>query len=183
MSEKKIEIPAGIEVRQEGNTIAVKGPKGELSREFLHPKISTKTKDNQVAFISDDDRKKSVALLGTFAAHLKNMFTGVTSGWEARLKVVYSHFPMKVAVEVDSVIIQNFMGERSPRTSKIVGQTKVDAKKDDIIVTGIDKEDVGQTAANMEIVTKVTKYDRRIFQDGIYITQKCQPIVNQHEKE
>ena len=65
------------------------------------------------------------------------------------------------------------MGERNPRKARIVGQTKVDIKKDEIIVTGIDKEDVGQTSANIELATKVTGYDRRIFQDGCYITQKC----------
>lgn len=175
MSEKQVEIPEGIEARQEGTSITVKGPKGELSRDFRHPKVRTELKGGVVKFLSDDERKKTVALLGTFSAHVTNMVAGVTSGWECKLKAVYSHFPMKLAVEGDAVVIQNFMGERSSRKSRIVGRTKVDIKKDEIIVTGIDKEDVGQTAANIEQVTKVTRFDRRIFQDGIYITQKCMP--------
>jgi large subunit ribosomal protein L6 len=176
MSEKQVEIPEGVEAVQEGASITVKGPKGELSRDFRHPKVRMELKGSKVKFISDDDRKKTVALLGTFSAHVRNMVGGVTSGWESRLKAVYSHFPMKLAVEGDAVVIQNFMGERSSRRTRIVGQTRVDIKKDEIIVTGIDKEDVGQTAANIEQVTKVTRFDRRIFQDGIYITQKCIPI-------
>ena len=177
MNEKSVEIPEGIEVRQVGSSVTVKGPKGELSRDFGHPKVKAEVKGSTVKFIADDDRKKTGALLGTFAAHVKNMATGVASGWEVMLKAVYSHFPMKVAVEGDTVVIQNFMGERNSRKSKIVGQTKVEVKKDEVVVTGIDKEDVGQTAANIEQVTKVTKYDRRVFQDGIYITQKCTPIT------
>jgi large subunit ribosomal protein L6 len=171
-------MPDGIEARQEGTSIAIKGPKGELSRDFGNPKIRIGANGNSVTFTSADERKKTLALLGTFAAHVRNMITGVTSGWETRLKVVYSHFPVKLAAEGSKIIIQNFMGERSPRHAKILGQTKVDIKKDEVIVRGIDKEEVGQTAANIETVTKVTKYDRRVFQDGIYITQKCQPITS-----
>jgi len=181
MAEKTVEIPEGIEARQEGSSVTIKGPKGELSRDFAHPKVSTETSGSAVRFKSLDDRKRTVALLGTFAAHVRNMITGVKSGWECRLKVVYSHFPVKVAVEGDGVAIQNFMGGRKPKKSMIVGQTKVDVNKDEIVVTGADKEDVGQTAANMELVTKVAKFDKRIFQDGIYITRKCSPIETENK--
>ena len=179
-TKKTVEMPEGVEVRQAASSVSVRGPKGELSRDFGHPMVKAEVKGSTISFITGDERKKNSALLGTFAAHVKNMATGVTSGWECRLKAVYSHFPMKVAVEGGNVVIQNFMGERSPRKSGIVGKTRVEVRKDEITVTGIDKEDVGQTAANIEQVTKVTKYDRRIFQDGIYITQKCQP-QNQSE--
>jgi len=174
---KSVEIPAGIDVRQDGHSLAVKGPKGELARDFRHPKITIKTKGDEVTFTAADERKKTRAMLGTCAAHLRNMITGVTIGWESRLKVVYSHFPVKLGVEGDKVVIQNFMGERSPRRVQIAGQTKVEVKKEEIVVSGIDKEATSQTAANIELVTKVTGYDRRIFQDGCYITQKCSPMV------
>jgi large subunit ribosomal protein L6 len=174
---KSVEIPDGIEVRQDGHSLVVKGPSGELSRDFRHPKITTKVRGSEVSFTAADKRKKSRAMLGTYAAHLRNMITGVTRGWESRLKVVYSHFPAKLGVEGDKVLIQNFMGERSPRKAQIAGQTKVEIKKEEIVVSGIDKEATGQTAANIELATKVTGYDRRIFQDGCYITQKCSPMV------
>jgi len=183
MSEKSVEMPEGIDVSQEFSSLTMKGPKGELKRDFSHPKVHTRIEGNNVIFKSDDDRKKTIALLGTFSAHARNMIIGVTQGWDCRLKAVYSHFPMKVAVEGDKVVIQNFMGERNTRNSAIIGETKVNVKKDEIIVTGIDKEDAGQTAANIEQVTKVTKFDRRVFQDGIFITQKCQPIEEKQGKE
>ncbi|RLI98602.1 MAG: 50S ribosomal protein L6 [Candidatus Aenigmatarchaeota archaeon] len=175
MSEKTVDIPEGIEVKQEGNVLTVKGPKGELTRDFSHPKIVTEAKEKKVTFRGDDEKRKTYALLGTFASHVRNMVTGVTKGWEARIKAVYSHFPVKVAVQGDTVAIQNFLGERSTREAKIVGDTVVNAKKDDIIITGTSKEDVGQTAANIELIAKVKGFDRRIFQDGFYVTQKCQP--------
>lgn len=176
MPEKAVQIPEGVEVKEEGSSLVVKGPKGELSREFKNPKIKTEVKAGQVRFSSKEKRRKTLALLGTWAAHMRNMVTGVTKGWEARLKVVYSHFPIKLAQEGDRVMIQNFMGERKPRTAAIVGETKVELKKDEIVLTGINKEEVGQTAANIELAAKVIGYDRRVFQDGCHLVQKCSPV-------
>ncbi len=175
MAEKTIVIPEGVEVKIEGNTLVVKGPKGELSREFKHSDIKKQIKEGKIALSSGTDRRKLNALLGTWVSHIRNMITGVTSGWEAKLKIVYSHFPIKVSVEGDRVVIGNFMGRKSNITSKIAGDVKVEVKKDEIIVSGIDKGLVGQTAANIEIATKVTGYDRRVFQDGCHLIEKCRP--------
>ena len=173
MSEKTVDIPEEVEARAEKSMVFIKGPKGELSRDFRHPRVEVSVSPGKVTFKSSDDKKKTLALLGTFASHVRNMSKGVTMGWEAALKVVYSHFPMKVGVAGDEVEIQNFMGERKSRKTRIVGQTRVEVKKDEIIVTGIDKEDVGQTAANIELLTRVSGFDKRVFQDGCYITRKC----------
>jgi len=100
------------------------------------------------------------------------MITGVTRGYRYRLKIVFSHFPVSVKVEGDKVIIENFLGEKAPRIAKIVGDVKVRVEKDDVIVEGIDIEAVGQTAANIELATKISDFDRRVFVDGIYIYKK-----------
>ncbi|RLJ10006.1 MAG: 50S ribosomal protein L6 [Candidatus Aenigmatarchaeota archaeon] len=173
---KTITIPEGVEVRFDNETLLVKGPKGELSREFKSKSINVSVDKNEITLSSDSDRKKVKALLGTWAAHMRNMIIGVTTGWEAKLKVVYSHFPIKISKEDDKIIIQNFLGERKERTAKIPDGVEVDIKKDEIIITGIDKERVGQAAANVELATKIKGYDRRVFQDGCYIVQKCKPI-------
>lgn len=183
MPEKTVQIPDGVEVKLEGNSLVVRGPRGELSREFRDPRIRTEVKPDNVRFSSEIKRRKVLALLGTWAAHSRNMITGVTNGWEARLKVVYSHFPIKLGQEGDKVLIQNFMGERKPRVASIIGETKVELKKDEIILTGINKEEVGQTAANIELAAKVTGYDRRVFQDGCHLAQKCKPIEQDEEGE
>lgn len=173
--EKTVEVPDGVTVTLEDNTLAVSGPMGELKRPFVKNALKFVQKDSNITFSVDSTRRKEISLVGTWAAHLRNMIAGITRGWEARAKLVYSHFPVKLAVEDGRVSIQNFLGERRPRYSTIVGDTQVKLEKDELIITGNNKEDVGQTAGNLEIATKVSARDKRIFQDGIYITQKPQP--------
>lgn len=176
MPERIVLIPEGVEVKFEGNELVVKGPKGELRRMFKHMEIEKKIESGKIFLSTKSKRKKVNALLGTWQSHMRNMITGVTRGWEAKLKIIYSHFPMKVMVEGDRVIISNFLGEKSPRSSRILGNTKVDVRKDEIVVTGIDKELVGQSAANIETATKITRFDRRVFQDGCHMMQNPIPM-------
>ena len=181
MAEKAVQIPEGIEVKieREGSRAAilvVKGPKGELKREFSHPSAKLEIKEGIVVFSASSDRKKDRAIVGTWAAHFKNMCAGVSGGWEARLKVVYSHFPMKLSVEGNKVIIGNFLGQRKNREAKIAGRARVEISKDEIIITGIEKEEVGLTAANIERAAKVQGYDRRVFQDGCHLAQKARAV-------
>jgi large subunit ribosomal protein L6 len=117
-------------------------------------------------------RKKEAALVGTVRSHIQNMIKGVTTGFTYKLKIVFSHFPITVKVQGKTLTIQNFTGERSPRKAKIMGDTKVTIKGDDIIVQGINLEDVSQTAANIQNATKIRKKDPRVFLDGIYVFEK-----------
>jgi len=82
---------------------------------------------------------------------------------------VYSHFPIKNSTDGNTFIIQNFLGERSPRKAVVLDGVKVAIQGDFITVTGADIDKVGQTAANIERATRVKKRDVRVFQDGIYI--------------
>ena len=111
-------------------------------------------------------------MVGTVCAHIRNMIKGVTKGFTYKLKIVYAHFPISVKVEGDKILIENFLGERAPRVAKIVGNTKVIVKKDDVILQGINIEEVGQTAANIEQATKIKNKDPRKFLDGIYVYEK-----------
>ncbi|AMQ19035.1 50S ribosomal protein L6 [Thermococcus peptonophilus] len=170
---EEIEIPEGVEVTVEGNTVKVKGPKGELQRELKYPGVQIFTEDGKVVIYKEFPRKKDVAIARTFKAHVNNMIKGVTEGFKYRLKVVYSHFPMTVKVQGDEVVIENFLGEKNPRRARILPGVTVKVKGSEIEVEGIDKEAVGQTAANIEQATRITKWDRRVFQDGIYIVEKA----------
>ena len=174
MYEKEVEIPESVQVEIEGGTVKVSGAKGTLERSFKGlfgikiDKIDKKIKVNAESGI-----RKSKAVVGSIIAHIKNMFHGVTEGYSAELKVIYSHFPATVKVGDGKVLIQNFLGEKTPRIAKIVGNdTKVEVKGAEIVVSGTDIEAVGQTAANMEQATKIREHDRKVFQDGIYITKK-----------
>jgi len=168
----QITLPEGVTANIEGNTITIKGEKGENTRTFFHPKIDIKVNGNIVEIYSKNVRRKEKALIGTFNAHIKNMIHGVSQGFEYQMKTVFSHFPIKTNVEGDEFVIQNFLGERSPRRAKILEGVKVEAKGEDVTVTGIDKEKVGQTVANIERATKVKKRDIRVFQDGVYRTSR-----------
>ena len=88
--------------------------------------------------------------------------------------MVFAHFPITVKTMGKQILVENFVGERSPRVADIVGDTKVTVEGDDVIVKGVSLEDVGQTAANVELATKIRRKDQRIFLDGLYIYHKEQ---------
>jgi len=169
---RKVEIPEGVKVNIDGKRVEVIGEKGRLVRDFSNSPVSINIEDDQVVVYTDDTRRKAVAMVGTVCAHIRNMIKGVTKGFTYKLKIVYAHFPISVKVEGDKILIENFLGERAPRVAKIVGNTKVIVKKDDVILQGINIEEVGQTAANIEQATKIKNKDPRKFLDGIYIYEK-----------
>jgi large subunit ribosomal protein L6 len=169
---EKITLTEGVTAKFENNTLTIKGKKGENSKVFYHPKISIKLNGNIIELNSKKVRRKDKAIIGTFISHINNMNRGVTQGFEYKMKTVFSHFPIKTTVEGDEFIIHNFLGERSPRRAKILEGVNVDIKGENITVTGIDKEKVGQTVANIERATAVKNRDIRVFQDGVYRTSK-----------
>jgi large subunit ribosomal protein L6 len=170
---KELVIPKDVNIELSGNKVKVKGPKGELEKEFeLREDIKIEKVEDKIVVSSESERRKIKALVGTVTAHIRNMIIGVTKGFTYKLKIVYSHFPINVKVEGDRVIIQNFLGERTPRIAKIVGNTEVKATKEEVTVTGINIEDAGQTAANIEQATRIVGFDRKVFTDGIFIIEK-----------
>src|SRR5438132_1237593 len=142
-------------------------------RKLSHPRIQIVVQGKQAKVRCEYPRRREGALVGTFAAHLRNMIVGVTEGYAYEMKIVYSHFPVKATVKGPEFIIENFLGEKFPRKTRIVGETKVEVKGDQVLLSGPDVEAVGQTAANIELATRIRGFDPRIFQDGIYITKKA----------
>lgn len=169
---EKIEIPVGVEVILVGNLIKIKGAKGEVQRNFMNKKINFVIKENKIVLFSKNGTKREKTMIKTFKAHIKNMITGVIEGYHYELKICSGHFPMNVALNGKELSIKNFLGEKIPRTLKISEDVKVKIEGDKIIVEGIDVEKCGQCAANIEKTTRITNKDKRIFQDGIWITSK-----------
>ncbi|MEM1689351.1 MAG: 50S ribosomal protein L6 [Candidatus Hadarchaeales archaeon] len=167
-----VKIPEGIQVKIEGNTVEVSGKKGSIKKTFGFPEVVIKQGNGTVVIEAPSPKRKLKAAVGTIKAHLRNMIKGVTDGYTYKLRIVYSHFPIKVEVKGNKVLIHNFLGEKYPRVAEILEGVTVRVEGDEIIVSGIDKEAVGQTAANIEQATVVRYRDRRIFQDGCYITEK-----------
>lgn len=169
---RQIDIPEGVNVSVKDSIVTIRGPKGELTRRLWYPGIEISSEESHLVVNSKLDRKRQRAMVGTISAHIGNMIAGVTVGFEYKMKVVYSHFPVQLKPAKNELIIGNFLGERKARSAKIVGRTKVDIGKDELVISGIDKENVGQTMANIEQATRVRGFDIRVFQDGIYLVEK-----------
>lgn len=169
---RELVIPDGVNVEIENKKVKVSGPKGHLEKEFKYFFDIKMSKDkNNFIVESKTDRKKEKAIVGAIAAHVRNLIKGVTEGFTYKMKIVYTHFPINVKIEDNKVVISNFLGEKTNRNANILGDTKVEINGQDVVLTGSNKEDVAQTAANIETATKISKKDRRIFMDGIYITK------------
>lgn len=150
---KPIEIPNGVQVDIQGYTITVKGPKGELSRDFRSEiKIA---KDDNVLILSPQDSSKSTkALWGLSRTLLFNMIYGVTEGYEKKLELEGVGY--RAAAEGDSLTMN--LGFTNPVTLKTPEHMLVSVEKNLITVTGIDKEKVGQFAAKIRAARPVEPY-------------------------
>ncbi|MGB1588591.1 MAG: 50S ribosomal protein L6 [Poseidonia sp.] len=169
-----VTIPEGVSATiSEDGVVTITGPKGSLSRTFQSSYVQLFQDGSGLVVRVDLPRRKQRAMAGTWNAHLNNMVKGVSEGFTYNLKAFYSHFPMTLAVNGNTFTVNNYFGERVPRTAEILQNVDVKvSNKVEITVSGIDKESVGQTAANIERCTTVKKRDRRVFQDGIYLLSK-----------
>jgi large subunit ribosomal protein L6 len=172
MAQKIVEIPSDIKVRLNLPSIIVKGPLGEIERNFYFSAISITHRNNKIIIEAPWPDKKRSALVGTLKSHIENMIIGVLKGFTYKLKIVFAHFPISVKIQDREIIIENFGGERKSRIAFIRGDVKVSVDGDDLIVKGICIEDVSQTAANVEQGTRIKNKDPRVFLDGIYVFEK-----------
>jgi len=170
--EEIFKVPHGITIKKDGKKIVVFGKLGEAKADFSNPHVHFSTKDNEIIFKSDTETRKSKRLVETYFAQMKKMVEGVEIGFTYKMKVCFTHFPITVKVEGNLVLIENFLGERVPRKAKMFPNVKVVVNKQDITLTGSDLYSVSQSAANIEQAARITRKDRRVFQDGIYITSK-----------
>ncbi|MBT3641900.1 MAG: 50S ribosomal protein L6 [Euryarchaeota archaeon] len=172
----KISLIDGVKATMANSILSISKGNNSLTREFIHTKIEIRISDDYVTVFCNLPRRSEKALSGTWAAHIKNMVNGVDTGFEYHLKAVYSHFPMTLKVSGNKMTVNNLFGEKVPRVAKLPwSPSDVEVKisnKTDVVVKGIDKEKVGQTAANIERSCRIKNRDRRVFQDGIYITSK-----------
>lgn len=167
-----VELPEGVTATAEARHLIIKGKLGEARKNFEKVNINFEVAGNKVTLSPFSRKKKDNVIINTVASLINNMVTGVTKGYTYRLKVVYAHFPISVKTKDREILVENFVGERSPRVASVVGDCKVSIEGDDIVVKGVSVEDVGQTAANVELATKIRRKDQRIFLDGVYIYAK-----------
>jgi large subunit ribosomal protein L6 len=170
---ERVKIPEKAKVEFDDRLrFRVTGPNGKLERRLFHPAMSVTREGDEIVFAYELPQKRDKAMVGTLASHLRNMCTGVTDGFQYHMKVVYSHFPIKVTLKGKLVVIENFLGEKCPRRANLVGETKLLVKGNELTLLGPYVEDVGQSMANLERATRIKKRDPRVFQDGIYLVSR-----------
>lgn len=172
-----VPIPAKAKVAIRGRFIEVTGPAGAVRREFPAEALGVELAGAEVRITLKlpPNRRSAKALLNTWERHVANLLTGATVGFEARLKSVAAHFPMKLQVKEDHLLIENFLGEKFPRSAAIVEGVTASVDGEFVLLRGADIERVGIAAATIERTTHIRDYDPRVFQDGIYIVDRAHP--------
>ena len=167
---QEIEIPAGVEASIYGGLITIKGKEGENKRLFDVTGLEFKKEGSKIIFGHKRATKNEKKRINSLAAHIRNMIKGVQKKYEYKLKICFSHFPFTVEISGNEAKIKNFLGEKVPRTMKILPGVEIQVDKEWITLWSTDKELAGRMAANFERVTKIGGRDRRVFQDGLYMT-------------
>jgi len=165
-------IPKDVQVEVNGREVIVKGKAGESRRSFKAKHVEIKKEGDNIIVFTNSPKKADRADVGTILGHIKNMIVGAEKGVTHKLKVVYAHFPMSVKVEGDKFVVNNFLGEKFPRSMTLIKGVTVKIAGTEVIVTGPNREIVGLCASQIEQLCRIRGRDRRVFQDGIYIIEK-----------
>ncbi|KAH3855264.1 60S ribosomal protein L9-like [Dreissena polymorpha] len=178
LTTQTIKIPDGVEAKVRSRKVIVKGSRGTLSRTFKHLAVDiTMDGKKKIKVIKWFGKRKELAAVNTVCSHIKNMFKGVTKGFLYKMRSVYAHFPINVAVAEDkkSMAIRNFLGEKFTRHVNMLDGVTVNVAagaKDEFHVQGNDVELVSRSAALIQQSTAVKNKDIRKFLDGIYVSDK-----------
>lgn len=168
----ELELPDGVEAKVEANAILIKGRLGETKRDFHNKNVFFQCNGKSIVISTKGSSKNEKKMLGTIKAHLRNMISGVQNMHKYVLKICSGHFPMQVSFSGGELIIKNMLGEKTPRKIPINKNVKIKIEGRDLTVESTDKELAGETASRIEKLSARVGYDRRIFQDGIFIINK-----------
>jgi large subunit ribosomal protein L6 len=167
-----VEIPSGVNISIEDGRIYIKGPKGEKYRNINNRNIIVEIKENKIIFKVYFPSRKIIRDMNTMVAHIKNDIEGVTKGFVYKLKGISIHFPLKLKLQNNKLIIENYMGGRDIKEIEIPKGVKAILNENEITLEGHDIELLGNLAGLIENSVKPREKDLRKFQDGIYIIQK-----------
>ena len=149
---RKLEIPAGVEVKEENGIVIVKGPKGELTTPLTQG-ISVKVEGNTLEVLRENDLYKPMH--GTINANLHNMIIGVTEGFKKELEIVGVGY--RFALKGNAIVIS--AGYSHPVEMQIPNGIKVESPSNtELTITGFNKELVGEFAANVRKVRQPEPY-------------------------
>lgn len=165
----EVEIPEKVTAKLMNNVLEISGPQGNVKKDFEKIPVNLTIDGTKITIKPYGKRKKDLAITNTCRSVIKNMVIGVLEGYTYKLKVVFAHFPISIKIKGKQISIENFFGERSPRVIDIIGDCKVSVESEDLVIKGPSLEDVSQTAANVELGTRIKEKDARVFLDGLYV--------------
>ena len=140
-----VELPSGVECSLAENTITIKGGKGQLQHN-LHPLVSVSQDGNRLKTAANDDSKSANAMAGTTRALLQNIVTGVSVGYERKLTIIGVGY----RAQVQGKVLDLTLGFSHPVKFEIPEGISIETpSQTEIIIKGIDKQLVGQVAANI----------------------------------
>ena len=169
---KEIALPEKVNASIDEGILLIKGPKGEVRKEFKLRRISIEISGQKIVLKTKKSTKRDKTFVGSVEAHIKNMVRGSMENHFYTLKICSGHFPMNVSVNNNKLVVKNFLGEKVPRILNLKSGVEVKVEGDLIRVTGPSKETAGQVSGDIEQLTRRPGYDGRVFQDGIWITSK-----------
>ncbi len=170
--ERLVKIPEGVGVNISGDKINIEKEGKKVERIFNIGRLKIEKAGEDIKISCKKGTKREGKMAGTIAAHIQNMIKGVCEDFVYKLEICNVHFPMTVKSEGEKMVIKSFLGESVERVAKILPGVTVDIKGNAITLSSVDRESAGQTAANIEKATRLSGRDRRVFQDGIFITEK-----------
>jgi len=173
-----LKLPSEANASFNGKFLTIKTSKAEIKKEFANYRVEIQAKDNKIVLVGKPNTRKTMSVVKTAIANIKNMVEGALYGYKVHMKIVYSHFPITTQVDKDIFLVKNYLGEKFPRKATIREGVKIENKGADITVTGYNKDNVTQTASSVEQMVRIKDKDIRRYQDGVYITG----IENIHEK-
>ncbi|CAD8173455.1 unnamed protein product [Paramecium pentaurelia] len=188
LTEEHVPIPEKIEITQKSKVVKVKGPRGELSKNFRHSaldiqvqkKVNKKTNvaKSRVSVRMWQSYRKQRCQVNSVASQIRNMIRGVTTGYKFKMVLAYAHFPIIINLLENgkAIEIKNFLGEKIIRTIKCLPGVTItrneQEEKNVLTLQGNDLNNVSLTCALIHQACAVKNKDIRQFLDGIYVSEK-----------
>ncbi len=170
---RKIELPKGMKATLNGEELTLSMNGKEIKKKMSLHGVSLVIEGNSIIVSFNAATRRESAIIGTTWAHINNMIKGFSEEYVYELEICNLHFPMNVKKEGNKVVVKSFLGEKKDRIADILSGVNVEVSGNKITVSSSNRESAGQTAANLERATRLTNRDRRIFQDGIFLTSRC----------
>ena len=169
---EKINIPDGITCELNHGILVCMKDGNKVKREMNLPQTEIKIQNSEIILECKKGNKNNYKKIKSAVAHIKNMFSGLEEKFVYKMEACNVHFPMSMKIDSGKITITNFLGEKTSRVAEILHGVDVEIKGTQLTISSLSRSAAGQTAANIEKATKIKARDRRIYQDGIFITSK-----------